>query len=706
MSQKNSKKTTKNRDITALFFALSAFVSGYALVLPEESGIIGKAFANIAFQQFGIAAYLLPIILLWYFIVRISKKDIRRKSDFLWSVLSILSLCALCIPLKKAFLIKASNGWIGVKLFPLISQLLGFKLAACAVFIIFIYSFLSLFRISIFSLCAKFFSYLGAKKEEKEKQPKILEKKPEIPQKSNQKAEPLFSNPSREPNIVVKDNSKKEPKKDKKTDKIAGRDLDYKLPPADLLEKDKTIDSKANAKELMERAELLKNTLAEFDIEAEVGEIITGPVITRYDLTLGKGMKIQSLSSIVDNLSLTMKSASIRIVPIPEKSAVGIEVPNPESSKVGLRGIIESSVFENSRNLLTIALGKMTDGEPYTAQLSSMPHLLIAGATGSGKSVSIHSIILSMLFKARPDEVKFLLIDPKRVEMPIYKDIPHLYNPMVKAADADIIVNPKEAAMALKKLAVVMEERYEKFAQVMVRNIEEYNAKMIETGGQKEFYIVVIIDELADLMLTAQKEIEDSIQRLAQMSRAVGIHLILATQRPSVNVITGIIKANFPARMSFQTTSKIDSRVVLDMMGAESLLGKGDMLFFPPTEARPIRLQGAFVSLKETQRVLDFINEQDFPRIYEPIVEEITAEPGIYDADSEKNTRDLIPALKLILERKRVSHDILKTIFGGSARASNVLSLLEIKGFIYKPEGTNKWQVNFDAIESYLNGSK
>jgi S-DNA-T family DNA segregation ATPase FtsK/SpoIIIE len=246
-----------------------------------------------------------------------------------------------------------------------------------------------------------------------------------------------------------------------------------------------------------------------------------------------------------------------------------------------------------------------------------------------------------------------------------------------------------------------MEERYTKFANVMVRNIEDYNNKMAETDGEKEFYIVVIIDELADLMLIVQKEIEDSIQRLAQMARAVGIHLILATQRPSVNVITGIIKANFPARLSFQTTSKVDSRVILDILGAESLMGKGDMLFLPPGEARPVRLQGAFVSLKEAEKIISFISDQNFPRLYEAVSVEVEGK-GSFDADKEKGNKDLIPALKLISERKRISQDLLKANFGGSARATNILSILEMEGFISKPEGTNKWQINFDKISKYL----
>ena len=326
--------------------------------------------------------------------------------------------------------------------------------------------------------------------------------------------------------------------------------------------------------------------------------------------------------------------------------------------------------------------------------------MLIAGSTGSGKSVGVHNIILSILYKARPDEVKFILIDPKRVEMTAYKDIPHLYNPCCMADDADVITRPNEASDALKKLVKVMEGRYEKYASNMVRNIEDYNAKMTAEGGDKDYYIIVIIDELADLMMVASKEIEDSIQRLAQMARAVGIHLILATQRPTVNVITGTIKANFPARLSFQTVSAVDSKVILDSIGAESLIGKGDMLFLPPSEPRPVRLQGAFVSSKEIEQVVKFIADQDFPKFYEPPTTEVSQAAAATAAD--KAEKDLIPALKLILERRRISQDLLKAQFGGSARASNILSVLEVRGFIHKPEGTNRWEINYNLVEDYL----
>lgn len=707
--QQKKQNTQRNRELTALFLAIAAFISAYALVMPNDSGIIGNAFARVMSDVFGTASFLFPLILLWFFIIHIKKSiQLRERLDFIWAV-----VCMLCasILFESINVIFASSdilgGWVGEKLYPFVDILFKKWLGFTLLIILFIYSLTRLLRISITKTISSFITKLKEdmrrRKDEKSsaKIQNTFERKPEpIKIQEPVKPEPV------KPNIVSKRESKKEEeiKKDNnipQTEKVDSATFSYKLPPTNLLKKDETTSFETNKDELLRRAELLRNTLADFGIEAEVKDIIPGPVVTRYDLVLAPGIKIQAVSNIIDNISLAMRTPSIRVVAIPEKAAVGVEVPNPDSVIVGLRGILETNAFENSKSLLTLALGKMTDGEGYITKLESMPHLLIAGATGSGKSVGIHTILLSILYKARPDEVKIMIIDPKRVEMPIYKDIPHLYNPTVKAADAGIITNSREAAASLKKLVTVMDERYNKFAKAMVRNIEEYNNKMEETGGEKEFYIIVVIDELADLMLIAKKEVEDSIQRLAQMARAVGIHLILATQRPSVNVITGIIKANFPARLSFQTTSQIDSRVILDMQGAENLMGKGDMLFLPPGEARPVRLQGAFVSLKEAEKVISFINEQNFPRIYEPVSVEVEASGG-FNAIEEKSKKDLIPALKLINERKRVSQDLLKANFGSSARATNILSILEMKGFIFKPEGTNKWQIDYEKIEQYL----
>jgi S-DNA-T family DNA segregation ATPase FtsK/SpoIIIE len=701
---KNRNNEKVNREAVALFFALAALLSAYAFVVPYKSGIIGRAFHSVMFGIFGASAYILPFIFLWQFILHIKQSlELKGRLDFIWSFLCMICASVFFEAVHFMFKTNISGGWLGGNLYPFLKELLDAWLGLTLITALTLILFAKILRLSVIRFFHSFF--VNLRDDIKKSKTKIED--------SNKSGEPFIQQSfaddvfAREtgPNIVNRfdeeEKKRKEPSKEirEKQESIDSKAFNYTLPSMILLKEDDTSNFAANKNELLKRAEYLKTILADFDINAEVKDIIPGPVVTRYDLVLAPGIRIQTVSNIIDNISLAMRTASIRIVPIPEKAVVGIEVPNPVSVIVGLRGILESVSFEKSKSLLTLALGKTTDGAGYVANLASMPHLLIAGATGSGKSVGIHTIILSILYKARPDEVKFMLIDPKRVEMPIYRDIPHLYNPCTTAVNADIITNPREAAAALKKLVLVMEERYTKFANVMVRNIEDYNNKMAERGGEKEFYIVVIIDELADLMLVVQKEIEDSIQRLAQMARAVGIHLILATQRPSVNVITGIIKANFPARLSFQTTSKVDSRVILDMLGAESLMGKGDMLFLPPGEARPVRLQGAFVSLKEAEKIISFISNQNFPRLYEAVSVEVEGK-GSFDADKEN--KDLIPALKLISERRRISQDLLKANFGGSARATNILSILEIEGFISKPEGTNKWQINFDKISKYL----
>ncbi|GHT34543.1 hypothetical protein AGMMS49592_4450 [Endomicrobiia bacterium] len=692
-----------NREATSLLFALASFLSAYVFIVPYKSGIVGRAFSTVVSEIFGTASYILPFIFLWFFIIHFRQSvEIRKRIDFIWSTLCMVSSSVLFESVQFIFKSKVYGGWVGDKLYMFFKELLDVRLGFAVISIIALICTTKLLRISIIRVVYNFFKNLKRDIAESKEKAKIQNEANIVQQRFEQD---LSRQGPIKPNIVNKQEREEEDIAAHtviKQETFGSKNFSYKLPNAALLKNDSVSSFLTSRDELLKRAELLRTTLADFDINVEVKDIIPGPVVTRYDLVLAPGIRIQTVSSIIDNISLAMRTASIRVVTIPEKAVVGIEVPNPSSVIVGLRGILESRAFENSRSLLTLALGKTTDGLGYVTNLAAMPHLLIAGATGSGKSVGIHTIILSILHKARPDEVKFMLIDPKRVEMPIYKDIPHLYNPCTNAADADIITNPKEAATALKKLVIVMEERYTKFAKAAIRNIEDYNNKMVETGGGKEFYIVVIIDELADLMLIVQKEIEDSIQRLAQMARAVGIHLILATQRPSVNVITGIIKANFPARLSFQTTSKIDSRVILDILGAESLMGKGDMLFLPPGEAKPVRLQGAFVSLKEAEKIITFITDQNFPRLYEPMVVEVEGKGG-FDANKERGSKDLIPALKLVNERRRISQDLLKANFGGSARATNILSILEIEGFVSKPEGANKWHIDFDKISQYLN---
>ena len=728
-----------------------AFFLLYALISASDTGIIGEALSTIMFSSFGASSYIIPIILLWFGILYfITSSILRTRIDLALAVVSVTLSSVLFSLIKNIFNLKFQDGgWLGNVLYPFFLKFFGNWGSIAIVGILFIFFVAAFFRISLIRLIKyiikstiedikQWYEYRKAKKQDKptivnnrpkkeqeEETPFEQTEKPRIidsrqPAKKDDKEdfvqEQMKAAKAQEEKKIITKTEEDEPEETKqeqvqeeepiveprpvvKQEKIDTKTFSYTLPPVTLL-REGSLNTQINEAELQERAEALREALKSFRIDAVVQDIIPGPVITRYDIVLAPGTKMQSVMNIMDDISLAMKTAAIRIEPVPEKSAVGIEIPNPKSSLVSLRDIIDTEEFRNSKSLLTLAVGTKTDGSGYISNLAKMPHLLIAGSTGSGKSVGVHNIILSILYKARPDEVKFILIDPKRVEMTAYKNIPHLYNPCCMAEDADVITRPNEASDALKKLVKVMEERYEKYASNMVRNIEDYNAKMIEEGGDKDYYIIVIIDELADLMMVASKEIEDSIQRLAQMARAVGIHLILATQRPTVNVITGTIKANFPARQSFQTVSSVDSKVILDTVGAESLIGKGDMLFLPPSEPRPVRLQGAFVSSKEIEQVVNFIAEQDFPKFYEPPVTEVSQAAAATAAD--KAEKDLIPALKLILERRRISQDLLKAQFGGSARASNILSVLEVRGFIHKPEGTNRWEINYNLVEDYL----
>jgi S-DNA-T family DNA segregation ATPase FtsK/SpoIIIE len=453
--------------------------------------------------------------------------------------------------------------------------------------------------------------------------------------------------------------------------------------------------------DLLTSAQHLEKTLADFGVEGKVVEIHPGPIITRFDFTPAPGIKVQAVANLANDIALAMKAMSVRVVaPIPGKSAVGIELPNPHRAVVRLREVLETSEFQNHPSKLALGLGKDAEGHPVVADLATMPHLLIAGSTGAGKSVCIHALVMSLMYRATPQEVKMLMIDPKRLELPLYNGIPYLFDPNQDPDNCRVITDPKEAAKALEGVIKVMDHRFKKFANAMARDIAHYNEKVSAEGGAPEPYIVVIIDELADLMAVAAKEVEVSIQRLAQMARAVGIHLVLATQRPSVDVITGVIKANLPARIAFRVASQTDSRVILDTMGAESLLGQGDMLFLPPGAPKPARLQCGLVTTKEVQTIADFVRAQGTPS-YERVLSPIERAHG-QSGETSEELDDIQQALMLVLERKRVSQDLLKAHFGSSARATDLLSQLEVKGFIEKPEGTNRWTIFYDRIDAYL----
>ncbi|MFH1622164.1 MAG: DNA translocase FtsK, partial [Candidatus Omnitrophota bacterium] len=445
-------------------------------------------------------------------------------------------------------------------------------------------------------------------------------------------------------------------------------DENYVLPSLELLDSPPPLSMRQLKDDLETNASILADTLSDFGINVRVSNVERGPVITRYELEPAPGVKIQKIVTLSDDIALALKATSVRIVaPIPGKSAVGVEVPNIQSSMVYLQEVLDTDEFRKQESKLTLALGKDIAGQPVVADLGEMPHLLIAGTTGSGKTVCVNSIIMSMLFNATPSEIKFLMVDPKMVELAPFNGLPHLLCPVVTEA--------KKVSSALNWVVKEMEERYQLLAKEGVRNIEYYNQK-----NHKLPYIVVIVDELADLMAVAQNQIEDAITRLAQLSRAVGIHLILATQRPSVDVITGVIKANFPARISFKVASKVDSRTVLDMNGADKLLGRGDMLFLKPGEAKPIRTQGSFLQDNEIEKVTEFICNQAEPVYDEEIIktQEKSEMIGNFEKDELFDT-----AVRLILESQHASVSILqRRLRLGYTRAARLIDMMELEGII------------------------
>jgi S-DNA-T family DNA segregation ATPase FtsK/SpoIIIE len=445
--------------------------------------------------------------------------------------------------------------------------------------------------------------------------------------------------------------------------------------------------------DLRAAAALLSEKTSEFNVAGKVVNICPGPVVTTYEFKPDPGVKYSRVTGLVDDLCLALQAESIRIDRIPGKAYVGIEVPNPNRETIQIREVVESKKFKDSNSLLTIALGKTIDGLNYVADLAKMPHLLIAGATGAGKSVGVNSLVVSILYKARPDQVKFIMVDPKRLELGLYADIPHLATP--------IITDPKRAAVSLKWAVHEMERRYKDLAGYGVRNIDGYNAEVKRRNDLEQWddngdphktlpYIVIIIDELADLMMVSGKDVEDSITRLAQMARAVGIHLVLATQRPSVDVITGLIKANFPARISFRVSSKVDSRTIIDANGAESLLGKGDMLFLPPASSQVLRVHGAYVDEKEIGRIVEHVKSQGRPE-YDTTITKTEEE---LDGDGDlPGRRDPLfwDALKCVVSAKRGSTSLLQRHLRiGYGRAAAILDAMVREGYIGEMDGSTR----------------
>ena len=484
----------------------------------------------------------------------------------------------------------------------------------------------------------------------------------------------------------------------------------FTLPPHSLLDAAKA-ERKIDERELMALAGQLQEKCREFAVEGQVAQIHPGPVVTTFEFKPDAGVKYSKVTSLADDLCLAMQAESVLIDRIPGKSTVGIQIPNPNREAISLRELLESDGYQRSTSKLTLALGKTIHGEPYFADLATMPHLLIAGSTGTGKSVGLNSMLTSILYRATPDDVRMIMIDPKRLELGMYEEIPHLLTP--------VVVDPKKAANALRWAVREMEERYKTLAAEGVRNIEQHNRNirlaLQERGASAANdpeapkplpFIVVVIDELADLMMVASNEVEESICRLAQMARAVGIHLILATQRPSVDVITGLIKANLPSRISFRVSSKTDSRTILDGNGAEQLLGKGDMLFLPPASSRCTRLHGPYISEQESARLASFLRKQGKPIFNDEITaeDEDSGGPGTLDFEKDELFDD---AARIVVTSGQVSISYLqRKLRVGFSRAARLVDMMEADGLVSAGANGKAREVlvdrnYFDEIDSH-----
>lgn len=743
------KSTEKNKHLNELMgimmFALGLIVF-LSLYFDNSIGFVGAYIKEILLALTGAAGFVFPIVMMVYSSFMIFKKDIQKAN--LRAVYSMFLILLISAMLQTTYHNHANYENLGF--FKTLQEIAhegmdfyGGGILGGIISIPFMYAFgklgtvilLSAFliidfilvtNISVASLLQKMknalkniFSQIFL--EDGEDNLDMEPKKANIKQEKEKRSKKTFKKHKSEVNdvlpiepqiniggVVANDNNieevklydvsdeVKEQKEGIKLDKVLEEKIsestmsgnkfpNYQYPSIDLLNTNQ--DGSQNLKELkksaIDGAKKLEETLKNFGVEARVINVTRGPAITRYELQPSAGVKVSKIVSLSDDISLNLAAMGIRIeAPIPGKAAIGIEIPNKEVTPVLLREVIESPDFSNYDSKLAFAVGKDISGQNIVTDIAKMPHVLIAGATGAGKSVCINSLIMSILYKASPDEVKLLMVDPKVVELGIYNGIPHLLIP--------VVTDSKKAAGALNWAVQEMVNRYKLFADKGVRDIKGYNQSM-KDSEEEDFLpqIVIIIDELADLMMVAPNDVEDSICRLAQMARAAGMHLVIATQRPSVDVITGVIKANVPSRISFAVSSQVDSRTILDMVGAEKLLGKGDMLFYPIGQAKPIRVKGAFVSDKEVERVVEFVKSQANTEYDENIIEEINNKDSVEEFKPGDNDELLPQAIELVVELGQASVSLIQRKFKvGYARAARIVDQMEARGIVGPFDGS------------------
>ena len=703
-----------------------SYASSKVKEIHNWMGIVGSYLSGFLFQGFGFPSFLVSFVLVIFafsFIFRWEWKYLSLKLTG-WAVILITTSAFFGLwlsPIRIYHQDLLMGGFIGEIFSRNLVRYFNRPGATVLLSVILILSFILGTGISFISLVKhmgraiqklieKISTFKMVRKESTEREKKLVKKKQEKKEAGEVTPTVVVEKPSPPP--------KKEEVAIQEAFEFLESSKTFQLPPISLLEADVEKRHKIDRDSLIMNSRILEKKLLDYGVEGKVVEVRPGPVITVYEFEPAPGVKVSRIVNLADDLALALSALSIRIVaPIPGKAVVGIEVPNTNRETVYLKEIIDSDSFRGFKSKISFGLGKDIAGEPFVVDLGRMPHLLVAGSTGSGKSVSINAMICSILFKATPEEVRFLMIDPKMLELSDYEGIPHLLLP--------VVTNPKKAAAGLRWLVEEMERRYTVLAEKGVRNIEHYHQRMekelkergkvykrkgdvlegdegkVSEPMERIPYIVVVIDELADLMMISSREVEESITRLAQMARAVGIHLLLATQRPSVDVLTGIIKANFPARISFQVTSKVDSRTILDTIGAEHLLGYGDMLFLPPGSSKLTRLHGAFVSSAEIKRIVEFLKKQGKPSYLDPsILAEVKKEKegagGIEDEYDEKYDE----AVAFVAENGQASISLIQRRFRiGYNRAARIIEKMEEEGVVGPSDGVKPREVLVKKIE-------
>ena len=689
--------------VTGLFaavFLLLCLVSYSLPILNAASytaalnwcGTVGHLIAWGLMSLLGISSFWFVILLVFFAVQFFSRtSDFERLPLIFLGSLGILiassSLLGIMYPAENDFIsiigrYYPAGGWVGSWLAHFLQTYLGTPGAILLLLLLLIFSLMLAVRFSPYFVGKKFLTAAYGRIGES-----YFQKNEGKPKKEKPAKEMI-----QEPKVTTSVPSVHEPIKIEETGVEEEEDFqikpvstgEYRLPAIGLLDKVDAADNEVDLEHYYAVSKKLEDKLRDFGISGKVEGISPGPVVTTYEFAPAPGIKITRIVSLADDLAMGLKAESVRIVgSIPGKAALGIEIPNPQREIVYIRDILSSETFKNSTSKLTLGLGKDVIGQPVVADLAKMPHLLIAGATGSGKSVGINSIICSILFKSTPDEVRFLLIDPKRIELSGYEDIPHLLHP--------VVVDPKMANRALQWAVREMERRYMLLDEMRVKSFASYN----QVAEEKLPLIVIVVDELADLMMISSREVEESIARLAQMARAAGMHLILATQRPSVDVLTGLIKANFPTRISFKVFSKVDSRTILDLSGAEHLLGDGDSLFMPPGKARMQRIHGTYISEKETERVIEFLKEQGTARYDESVLEAVEEENGDYNGLGEDDYDEKYDeAVALVCETGQASISMVqRRLRVGYNRAARMIEIMEKEGIVGPSDGSKPREV-------------